>query len=350
MDFQIVRSLPLETWRTFVEGHPKGNIFHTPEMFEVFHSTKYYTPELWAATDKERVLVMMAPVHIALKGGLLQKLTVRSVVFGGIICEDTTEGCLALNELLCRYKQRMRRESLFTEIRNLSSMEGVQSILSDADFQYENHLNYLIKLEQSAEDVFNRIGPRTRKNIRRGLRRNDVRVAEVTDRKQIPICYELLHRTYQNAHVPLADISLFYSAFDRLVPKRMARFTLAFVGNEPASVSVELLYKEVIYGWYGGIDRRFIAQVPNEILTWNILAWGCQNNYHVYDFGGAGKPNEKYGVRDFKAKFGGDLVCFGRNTWIARPMLMDVSKLAYSALRHLLFSNGGCYEKRRHQT
>jgi len=38
---------------------------------------------------------------------------------------------------------------------------------------------------------------------------------------------------------------------------------------------------------------------------------------------GAGKPSEKYGVRDFKAKFGGNLVNFGRNTWIPSEMIFN---------------------------
>jgi lipid II:glycine glycyltransferase (peptidoglycan interpeptide bridge formation enzyme) len=135
----------------------------------------------------------------------------------------------------------------------------------------------------------------------------------------------------------LADISLFYQAYETLVPRGMAKFMLAYVGNEPAAVSIDLLYKDVIYGWFGGMDRKFMAHVPNEMLMWNILKWGCNHGYRVYDFGGAGKPDEQYGVRDFKAKFGGDLVCFGRNTWESRPALLAVSKLAYSILKRILF-------------
>ena len=96
---------------------------------------------------------------------------------------------------------------------------------------------------------------------------------------------------------------------------------------------MDLLYKDVIYGWYGGVDREYSAYVPNEILMWNILQWGAENGYAVYDFGGAGKPDEEYGVRDFKAKFGGDLVCYGRNICVHNPLMLQLSTAGYSILR-----------------
>ena len=37
---------------------------------------------------------------------------------------------------------------------------------------------------------------------------------------------------------------------------------------------------------------------------WHTLDWGAEDGYSLNNFGGAGKPDEEYGVRDFKAKFG----------------------------------------------
>jgi lipid II:glycine glycyltransferase (peptidoglycan interpeptide bridge formation enzyme) len=70
---------------------------------------------------------------------------------------------------------------------------------------------------------------------------------------------------------------------------------------------------------------------------WHILKWGAENHYCIYDFGGAGKPGEHYGVRDFKAKFGGELVCYGRNTWVSMPALLALSSLIYSHFRHIIY-------------
>ncbi len=42
------------------------------------------------------------------------------------------------------------------------------------------------------------------------------------------------------------------------------------------------------------------------------MEWGSENKFNIFDFGGAGKPGEEYGVRNFKKRFGGKSVNFGR--------------------------------------
>jgi len=337
MSIRIVRTLREEEWRSFVDCHPKGNIFHTPEMFRLFRCTKKYYPELWAAIDDHRVLVLFLPVRISLYNGFpLRHLTTRSIVFGSILCTPDADSQDALRLLLQAYKHETGWASLFTELRNVSPIGESQQTLSQDGFVYEDHLNYLIDLSCPPEVVFQNIGKRTRKNIQRGLKRAQVIVEEVTERSQLASCYDLLYKTYKTAQVPLADYSLFEAAFDILGPKGMVRFTFARVDGTPAAVSVELLYKDILYGWYGGMDRTYSSFVPNELLMWHILQWGAENGYSHYDFGGAGKPDEEYGVRDFKAKFGGKLVCYGRNIWIPHPWLLRACKTGYELYRRFL--------------
>ncbi len=336
MAITIVRQLDVERWRDFVDNHPSGNIFHTPEMFQVFEQAKGHCPALWAAVDSgERVLALLLPVKITLMGGPLRRLTTRAVAYGSVLCEPGPMGEEALAVLLRTYVRQTGGEVLFTELRNLSDQRRIQAVLSDCGFVYEDHLNYLIDLDRPVDQIFQSIGARTRKHIRRALRRGEVVIEEIKEREQIAACYDLLRRTYQTARVPLADRSLFEAAFDVLHPKGMVRFTLARVGQVPVATSVELLYKDTAYAWYGGVDRAYKSCRPGEFLTWHILQWSAENNYKIYDFGGAGKPDEKYGVRDFKAKFGGELVCYGRNTFIHSPFRLFLSKLGYGVYRRL---------------
>ena len=337
MSVRIVHTLPKDHWRAFVARHPQGNIFHTPELFEIYDRAKGHEPELWAAVNDNQILALFIPVHISLRNGYFRHLTTRSVVFGSVLSIPGAEGDESLKLLLQAYKKTSGRRSLYTELRNITPLCDTLPIVEAEGFAYEDHLNYLINLDLPTELIFEHIGKRTRKNIKNGLNKGRVIIEEVHDKDDLPSCYKLLEMTYRAAHVPLADYSLFEAAFDLLVPGRMARFSVAKVDGAAAATSIELLYKNILYGWYGGMDRAYASYVPNELLMWNILKWGAENGFKKYDFGGAGKPNEEYGVRDFKAKFGGELVCFGRNIWISSPTLMSVSKFAYSALRKILF-------------
>lgn len=333
---KVVQQLDESSWRTFVDSHPQGNIFHTPELFQVFARTQGHRPTLWATTNANgRVLALLLPVQITLKGGPLRRLTTRAVVYGSVLWDPGPEGQEALALLLYTYTQEVDGAPLFTELRNLSDLKAVQPILQTHGFAYEDHLNYLLNLTLPSETLFRNIGSRTRKHIRRALRQGEVVIEEANKREQVAICYDLLCRTYRTARVPLADHSLFEAAFDVLYPKGMVRFTLARVNSTPVATSVELLYKDTVYGWYGGVDRAYSSYRPNELLMWYILQWSAENNYRVYDFGGAGKPNEKYGVRDFKAKFGGTLVNYGRNTYVHNRHLLHLSTLGYRVYRGL---------------
>jgi serine/alanine adding enzyme len=334
---RIVRFLDEDQWRHFVESQPTSNIFHTLEMLQVFARAKRHRPTLWAATDNDgEVLALLLPMQITLMDGLLRRLTTRAVVYGSVLYDPSPAGEEALATLLRTYAQDADREVLFTELRNLSDLSAVQPMLNDCGFVYEDHLNYLIDLDRPVEEVVQDIGVRTRKHIRRGLTKQKVVVEEVTERGQIGVCYDLLRKSYAGARVPLADRSLFEAAFDVLYPRGMVKFLLARVGDAYVAASVELLYKDVIYGWYGGVDRAYTGYTPSELLIWHIFKWGVENGYRLYDFGGAGKPDREYGVRDFKAKFGGELVCHGRNICVHAPGLLHLSRWGYAAYRWLL--------------
>lgn len=335
---RVVRELSETKWNEFVIGNPQANIFHSPEMFRVFNNTQGYTSSLWAVEDDlSQILALLLLVEVKLSS-LLRVLTTRTVSFGSVLHKEGQETDGALNLLLKTYVQDVEQPPLFTELRNLSDLSSVQPVLQDCGFEYEEHLNYLVDISQPADVVFQSIGRRTRKNIRRGLNQNKVVVEQVKEREQVTLCINLIRETYQKAKIPLAHSSLFERAFEILSPKDMIRVTMASIDGQPAATSFELLFKDVVYGWYGGLDRRFSAYIPNELLMWDILKWGAESGYRVYDFGGAGKPDEEYGVRDFKAKFGGNLVAYGRNCYIHRPGLLNLSKIGFWFYQNIVSS------------
>jgi len=348
MSLHVTRTLDEQEWRRFVEEHPDGSIFHTPEMFEVYSRTRGHRPELWATVDGDgRVLALLLPVqHTVLDSapgvqwatwlnGFLRPLTTRAVVYGSVLCAPGTTGREALALLLQTYTEEVDAAILFTELRNLVDVGDLHPTLGEFGFEYEDHLNFLVDLDRPEEEILADVSSRTRKRIRSGMNKGEVRIEEVHDEAGVRACYDLLAKTYGRAKVPLSDYSLFKAAFDVLHPKGMAHFFLATVDGAPAATSIDLTYKDVAYGWYGGTDREYGRYVPNELLSWHILKWSRENGYKVYDWGGAGKPDEEYGPRDFKAKFGGELVCFGRNVCVHAPMRLRASELGYNTLRQL---------------
>ncbi len=331
----IVNTLPELQWRNFVDQHPNGNIFHTPDMYDVFCHAHNHEPALWAAVRGGCVLALLLPVRINLLHGFLRSLTTRSIAYGSVLYAPGQDGKEGLAELLKTYRQSMKRTALFIELRNSYDLSEIQPILGNCQYSYEDHLNFLVDTSVPVNQVLKNISKSGQRNITKASVKHQFEIIEAQDTTQVEICYSILKKTYANARVPLADYSLFESAFTYLYPKHMIKFLLGRAEGQFVAASVVLIYKDVIYDWYRGFDRAYASFYPNDLMVWDILKWGSENHFRTFDFGGAGRPDEKYGPREFKAKFGGRQVNYGRNICVYSSNLLRISKFGYEFLRHL---------------
>ena len=333
---RVVRQLDERSWREFVDQHPQGNVFHTPEMFHVFARAEGHYPTLWAAVGNGgHVLALMLPVQITLLNGLMRRFTTRAVVYGSVLCAPGAEGQDALAKLLYTYKRKVKGGALFTELRNLSDGSVIQPALQDNGFGHEGHLNFLIDLERPTEELWSSIDSNVRTNVRKA-RRKGVVVEEVTSLEKVPAAYAVLASVYERIQVPLAPLSLFEAAFEILHPQGMIKLFKACVEDACIGIAVRLLYKDVIYAWYAGTIREYAKYKANDLLNWHVLEWGAQNGFRCFDFGGAGKPDQDYGPRRFKAKFNGTLVNYGRNICVHHPLRLRFSEWGYEVYRRYL--------------
>ena len=335
MSIKIVRELSEDIWRYFVDEHPQGNIFHTPEMFQVFCRTRGYHPELWAAMENGHVLALLLPVKITLMKGLLRFLTTRAVVYGSVLFKNGLKGQKALSKILHSYKKEVRGFPLFTELRNISNLSNIQQILNENGFIYEDQLNYLIELNRPEEEIWRSFDRKRRQEIKRAPKKGLV-IEEVSCAEKIEIVHQILRKVFSRIKVPLADISLFRAAYDLLTPRNLIKIILAKLDDQYIGANVALTYKKRIFGWYCGFDRTFSSYFPESLMYWHQIQWGRENGFEVFDLGGAGKPNEDYGPRRFKAKWGGILVNYGRNTYVHAPLGLKLSNLGYQLLRRFL--------------
>jgi serine/alanine adding enzyme len=305
-------------------------------MFEVFSHTRGCSPELWAAVDSdEEILALFLPIKITVLNGLLRPFTTRAVAYGSVLCAPHRQGQEALARVLHTYNQETKGQTLFTELRNLSDMDELQPILQQHGFEYADHLNYLIGLNRPITKIWQSIRPNARRNIQKA-RKLDVRIEEVNSKSGISVVYPILKQVYKRIQVPLPDVSLFQSVFEVLHPQRMLRIFLAKVNDIEIGVIILLIYKGVITYWYTGTLREYSSYRAGDLLVWNTLELGNQNGFQIFDFGGGGRPEEKYGVRDFKAKFGGCLVNYGRNTCVHAPIRLMLSQRGYDLMRRFL--------------
>jgi len=332
--FRVERRLDLSQWRDFVDANPDGNIFHTPEMFQVFSRAARHHPTCWAAVDKaSRPLALLTPVEVAVLSRPFHLLSSRAVAYGGALCERSERGRRALAGLLEVYSHYPHAAAVFTELRNQTDAAEFQTVFEDQGFRFEGHLNYLVDLTQSEAVLWRRINRSGRQGIR-AAEKKGVTVVEAKTEADVGAGYEILRDIYSRTHVPLADRSLFMAAFRLLAPRGMLKLFLAHYDGRTVGAVFNLHYKDRIIGWYGGADRAFHGLATNELLIWHAIRWGQEHGMATFDFGGAGKPGEPYGPREFKAKFGGELVNYGRNTCVHAPWRLRIAEAGYGLRRH----------------
>lgn len=332
----VTRDLDPGLWREFLHNNPQASIFHTPEMFEVFARARGHEPGLWVALAPDGCpAALFAPVQIALLGGPAGSLVSRAVAFGGVACIGGAMGSAALDSVLCAYEQARSASVLFTELRNAAPTGILQPTLEAHGYQHEGHLNFLIDLAQSETALWGNIRSSARRNVRKA-ETMDVVVDEVTEPDSLGPVYDVLRVVYKRLQVPLPDISLFVSALEVLHPAGMMRVFVARVDDKPIGALTLLIHQGVMTYWYTGTLREFSAHRPADLLVWHALKLGAASGCRVFDFGGGGRPDEEYGVRDFKAKFGGELVDLGRNTCIHAPRRFRLSQTGYQIMRRFL--------------
>ena len=332
--FKITSNIKKEQWSNFVANHPKGSIFQTPEMFEVYKNTKRYEPVVLAAIDESDNIQALLLAHVIREfDGFLGSFSSRSIIQGGPLFVENAVGREALKLLLQEYDKIAKEKALYTEIRNLHDNHSFRHSFDEMGYNYTDYLNFLVDLTKTKEELWKGLSKKRRNDIKRAKKRG-VTIKEIEDKHFIPIFYDLIHETYKFAKLPLADISLFKSVFDSLVLKERAKFFLAEHEDNYIGAILILIYKERIYDWYAGACRDYLRLCPNDLLGWHSIEWGSENGYHIFDFGGAGKPSEEYGVRDFKKQFGGKLVNYGRYVKIHSPKKLWLAEKGFEVWRH----------------
>jgi serine/alanine adding enzyme len=333
---RVVQALDRDRWTAYVEHHPAGTIFHTPEMQSVFVRARHHQPTVWATLDAAgEIQALMTPVAIATVGGPLRHVTTRIVGFGGPLTLPGQDGCVAFQTLLRSFQARTRHRALFTELRNATDTSELAPALAACTFVHEAHLNFLVDLTPGEDKLWQRIKPAARRNINKAERLG-VRVTEARGERDLEAGYRVLRDVYARIRVPLPDRSLFAAAQEVLGPLGRFRMLLASVQEQTIGVLTLLLWNDVAQYWYTGTLRSHAEFRAGDLLVWRAIDVARRYGCRIFDFGGAGKPDEPYGVRDFKAKYGGRLVDYGRDTWVSAPVRLRMATVGYEKVRRFL--------------
>jgi hypothetical protein len=325
-------------WDALVSENARANIFHERRFIDCFSHSAKYVPFAVFFERGETPLGAIIGLQTRMLGPHLQRLTSRAVVYGGVLLSPrVTDRHIDrdLGEMIELYDEWMGDSTLFTEVRNVSDATSLLLPLAQHGYKFEPHLNYLVDLSSGEKSVWSNFSKVVRKKVRRGRER--LRVFEVTGERGLESFYELVRTTYSRVHVPFFERNVFRCVFRRLRTLGFVRVTMAVQDDEPVAARAALTYRGRVFDWFAGSDERGDACDASTLLVWDMMEWGCRNGYRLFDFGGAGDPHHRYGVREFKSRFHGRPVNYGRFTRVYSRSRYLVSSTGYSVARRVLF-------------
>jgi len=304
-----------------------ANFFQTLEALHFFNTLGIETFS-FAIEYKEKITAFVSGI-IQKEKGIKSTFTTRAIIYGGPVLSTDVEKEHIIKLFKTVIKQ-LKHKVIYIETRNLNDYSFFKEDLKGIGFEYHPHLNYHVDCDVP-EYTKKRISNSKLRQVRKSLKEGAI-TREANSEIEIESFYEILKELYKTkVKTPLPN--LFF--FTTLWSQGIAKFLLVFYEDKVIGGIVCPIFKDkVIYEWYVcGKDGVHKNIYPSILATWSAINYACENSISRFDFMGAGKPDEDYGVREFKSKFGGELVEHGRYIYVANSFLYNLGKQAVKALK-----------------
>lgn len=318
-------------WSTLCQISSTATWFQTPAAYTFFaDQPELFYPFIFAVESDGLKGVCVGYITLE-KNPIKQFFTRRAIIIGGpLLAEDATNEEVA--SLMSAVRNHLSKQAIYIETRNFNDYSKWHDAFLQAGFAHKKHLNFHINTH-AIEFVNENIKRDRRRNINLSYR-SGATIIENPTIKQIHEYYPILERLYTTkVKTPLFPLSF----FEQLYRNQDARFLLVEYQNQIIGGTVcMVLPNHCVYEWFvAGQDGAYKSVFPSSLATYAGLKYAAEHNCPRFDMMGAGTPDEAYGVRDFKARFGGQEVEHGRFTYICHPLLYKIGELGVKIMKHL---------------
>ncbi len=198
-----------------------------------------------------------------------------------------------------------------------------------------------VDLSEELDDILAKMKPKTRYNIRLGLRKG-MTVREGTEH-DLPTFYRILISTSQRQNFA-TKFEAYYAEMNRVFsPYGYFKLFLAEYQGETVSAMFAIPFGDTVLFKRGGWNGQHGNLRPNEVMHWTALKWAKSQGYRYYNFEGIDLlvakallrgeplPNDLLqSVSRFKLGFGGQIVLLpGVYDYVYNPLLRRIYHTLY---------------------
>lgn len=325
MNIQILtyKQLDRVAWEALVITSSTATFFQMPACYDFYASLPFMEPFVYGVEQDGELVGLMQGYITRELNPIKQWLTRRAIIIGGPLLAENIQTD-ALQQLLEYVKWQLRAKVIYLETRNFHDYSAYRSGFEKAGWNYQPHLNFHVDTS-SMDTLMANMGKSRKRDIKTSLR-DGAQIIEKPTLEQVKAYYAILLDLYRTkVKTPLFP---FYF-FEKLYVLPEARFLLVeWQGEIVGGTVCVVLEGKAMYEWFAcGKDGISKSIFPSTLATYAGMAYAAEHHLPLFDMMGAGKPDESYGVREFKAKFGGELVEHGRYLCVCNRFLFGFGKL-----------------------
>ncbi len=329
--YNNISQLDLSQWMQLVEGNSTASFFQTPECYNFYASLSFLKPFLYAVSENDKLVGVMCGYVIA-DGGLVKSFfSKRAIVPGGLLLSEEISD-VAIQNLLQSAANGLKGKAIYIEIRNYNNYSAHRKPFEMAGFSYQSHLDILISTPN--KEIASKGLHDSKRRQLKTAQKLGVKWTETTQASDIDDFYLCLKNLYKTkVKTPLFPLEFFQKLAN------LPHGKLLVVKHQDkviGGMACVILPNNSLYEWFvcgdDSVQKEFY---PSVMATWAGIECATQYNIPSFDFMGAGKPDKNYGVREFKSKFGGELLDLGRFQYICKPKLYALGKWMVARLKRV---------------
>lgn len=325
-----ITRIDISQWTDLIKGNDTASFFQTPECYHFYASLSFLKPFVFGVSENDILVGIMCGYIIADGNAVKRFFSRRAIVPGGLLLHSNISSS-ALQTLLREATTQLRNKAIYLEIRNYNDYAVHRPAIESVGFMYNAHLNFHVDTPD-VDSVLRKLNVTKRRDIK--LSRNEgAEWIESKDPEDLNDYYKILHELYvKKVKTPLFPREF----FENLVQMENGKLFVIKYKNKVIGGSVCVALPGVaLYEWFVcGLDGQIKNVYPSTIATYAAIDYAARNGFQRFDMMGAGKPDEAYGVREFKSKFGGKLLEQGRFLFINKPELYKLGNWVVKMMKN----------------
>jgi len=310
-----------QQWSKLVRTSETGTWFQSPEAYDFYASLpELMEPFVYGLENAGKLCAVCVGYVTKERNPIKQFFTRRAIIIGGIaMAANCAKEDIVV--LLNYIRKDLQPKTIYIETRNFNDFSYWKEAFEASGFAYKPHLNFHV--DPSVNNLSD--------NRKRQLKKSDATTELAVSESEILEWYKVLAELYRTkVKTPLWPIEFFWEAYRQGI----AKFLLVMHEGQIIGGSMVVSDERTAYEWFEcGLNAQYKDQYPSVMATYAGIQLAHQSGCKRYDMMGAGEPGVPYGVRDFKAEFGGQLVEHGRFLCVCKPMLYKIGTIVVKFLK-----------------